>query len=167
MSRGPQKNLPASVRQRLLNLSRERGEDFNFTLTRYANERLLYRLARSPYRDQFVLKGAALFQVWSENLYRPTRDLDLLGFGDSTAARIESVFRELCALEVEPDGLRLMGDSVRAEEIRDQQEYGGIRVHLMTDLDGAQIALQVDIGFGDAVTPGIEEADFPTLRRHT
>ena len=70
MSRGPQKNLPASVRQRLLNLSRERGEDFNFTLTRYANERLLYRLARSPYRDQFVLKGAALFQVWSESLHR-------------------------------------------------------------------------------------------------
>ena len=84
--RGPQKNLPASVRQRLLNLSRERGEDFNFTLTRYANERLLYRLARSPYRDQFVLKGAALFQVWSESPHRPTRDVDLLGFGDSTAA---------------------------------------------------------------------------------
>jgi len=146
-----------------LNLSRERGEDFNFTLTRYANERLLYRLARSPYRDQFVLKGAALFQVWSESPHRPTRDVDLLGFGDSTAARIESVFRELCQLEVEPDGLRLLEDSVRAEEIRDQQEYGGIRVHLMGDLDGAQIALQVDIGFGDVVTPGIEEADFPTL----
>ena len=89
MSRGLQKNLPASVRQRLLNLARERGEDFNFTLTRYANERLLYRLASSPYRDQFVLKGAALFQVWSESLYRPTRDVDLLGFGDSTAARME------------------------------------------------------------------------------
>lgn len=163
MSRGPQKNLPASVRQRLLNLSRERGEDFNFLLTRYANERLLYRLANSPYRDQFVLKGAALFQVWSESPHRPTRDVDLLGFGDSTAARIESVFRELCVLEVEPDGIRLVADSVRAEEIRDQQEYGGIRVHLVADLDGAQITLQVDIGFGDAVTPGIEEADFPTL----
>ncbi len=163
MSRGPQKNLPASVRQRLLNLSRKRGEDFNFTLTRYANERLLYRLGCSPYRGQFVLKGAALFQVWSASLYRPTRDIDLLGFGDSTAARIESVFRELCVLEVEPDGLRLLPDSVRAEEIRGQPEYGGIRVRLMADLDGAQIALQVDIGFGDAVTPGIEEADFPTL----
>jgi predicted nucleotidyltransferase component of viral defense system len=163
VSRSPKKNLPASVRQRLLNLSRERGEDFNFTLTRYANERLLYRLACSPYRDQFVLKGAALFQVWSESLYRPTRDIDLLGFGDSTAARIESVFRELCVLEVEPDGLRLLEDSVRAEEIRDPQEYGGTRVRLMADLDGAQIALQVDVGFGDAVTPAIEEADLPTL----
>jgi hypothetical protein len=151
------------VRQRLLNLSRERGEDFNFTLTRYANERLLYRLGCSPYREQFVLKGAALFQVWSENLYPPTRDVDLLGFGDSTAARIERVFRQLCVLEVEPDGLRLLEDSVRVEEIRDQQAYGGIRVHLMADLDRAQIALQVDVGFGDAVTPGIEEADFPTL----
>jgi hypothetical protein len=70
VSRSPKKNLPASVRQRLLNLSRERGEDFNFTLTQYANERLLYRLACSPHRDQFVLKGAALFQVWSESLYR-------------------------------------------------------------------------------------------------
>jgi len=163
VSRGSRKNLPASVRQRLLNLSRERGEDYNFTLTRYANERLLYRLGRSPYRDQFVLKGAALFQVWSDSLYRPTRDIDLLGFGDSTAARIERVFRELCVLEVEPDGLRLLEDSVRAEEIREQQEYGGIRVHLMADLAGAWIAVQVDIGFGDAVTPGVEEADFPTL----
>jgi predicted nucleotidyltransferase component of viral defense system len=157
------KNLPASVRQRLLNLSRKRGEDFNFTLTRYANERLLYRLSSSPYRDQFVLKGAALFQVWSESLYRPTRDIDLLGFGASTVARVERVFRELCALEVEPDGLRLLEDSVRAEEIGEQQEYGGIRVHLMADLAGAQIDVQVDIGFGDPVTPDIEEATFPTL----
>jgi predicted nucleotidyltransferase component of viral defense system len=151
------------VRQRLLNLSRQRGEDFNFTLTRYGNERLLYRLARSRYRDQFVLKGAALFQVWSDSLYRPTRDIDLLGFGAPTVARIERVFRELCALEVEPDGLRLLEDSVRAEEIGEQQEYGGIRVHVMADLAGARIALQVDIGFGDPVTPDIEEASFPTL----
>jgi predicted nucleotidyltransferase component of viral defense system len=158
-----QRNLPASVRQRLLNLSRERGEDFNYLLTRYGNERLLYRLARSQHRDQFVLKGAALFETWSESPHRATRDIDFLGFGDAATERFEGVFRELCAIEVEPDGLRMLEETVRAEEIRDQQEYGGVRVRLTADLDGAQIALQVDIGFGDAVTPGIEEADFPTL----
>ncbi len=163
MSPDRPKNLPASVRQRLLNLSRERGEDFNYLLTRYGNERLLYRLARSQYRDQFVLKGAALFETWSEGPHRATRDIDLLGFGDSATARVESVFQELCTIEVEPDGLRMLPETVRAEEIRGQQQYGGVRVRLTADLDGARIALQVDIGFGDAVTPGTEEADFPTL----
>ena len=163
MSPDRPRNLPASVRQRLLNLSRERGESFNYLLTRYGNERLLYRLARSQYRDQFVLKGAALFETWSEGPHRATRDIDLLGFGDSATAHLEDIFRELCTVEVEPDGLRMLQETVRAEEIREQQKYGGVRVRLTADLDGARIALQVDIGFGDAVTPRIEEADFPTL----
>lgn len=157
------RNLPASVRQRLLNLSRERGVDFNSLLTRYGNERLLYRLARSRYHDQFVLKGAMLFETWSESPHRATRDVDLLGFGDPTLGHIEAVFRELCTVEVEPDGIRMLEDTVRAEDIRDQQEYGGVRVRLVADLGGARIPLQVDIGFGDVVVPKIEEADFPTL----
>ena len=159
---GP-RNLPASVRQRLLNRARERREDFNYLLTRYANERLLFRLAESAHRDQFVLKGATLFELWHDAVHRATRDVDLLGFGEPAVERMQATFRDLCALDVEPDGLQFLDVSVRAERIRDGQAYGGVRVRLDADLDGAEIAIQVDIGFGDAVTPGVVEADFPTL----
>ena len=157
------RNLAASVRQRLLNRARERGEDFNYLLTRYANERLLFRLAESAHRDQFVLKGATLFELWHDAVHRATRDVDLLGFGEPALERMRAIFRELCIVDVEPDGLCFLETSVRAERIRDGQEYGGVRVRLAADLDGARITLQVDIGFGDAVTPGVVEAKFPTL----
>ncbi len=124
------RNLAASVRQRLLNLARERSEDFNYLLTRYANERLLFRLAESAHRDQFVLKGATLFELWHGAVHRTTRDVDLLGFGEPDAERLQATFRELCTVDVEPDGLRFLDASVRAEPIRDAQEYGGVRVRL-------------------------------------
>ena len=163
MRRRHPRNIPASVRQRLLNLAREAGEDFDYLLTRYANERLLYRLGVSGFRDQFVLKGAVLFDVWSASTHRATRDVDLLGHGEPAEEVVRSVFRTLCAMEVPPDGIRFCVGSVRAEPIRDRQAAGGIRVRLEADLDGARISLQVDVGFGDVVTPGVVEADFPTL----
>lgn len=157
------RNLAASVRQRLLNRARERREDFNYLLTRYVNERLLFRLAESAHRDQFVLKGATLFELWHDAVPRATRDVDLLGSGEPSVERIQATFRDLCALYVEPDGLEFLDVSVRAERIRDGQAYSGVRVRLTADLDGARIAIQIDIGFGDAVTPGVVEAEFPTL----
>ena len=157
------RNLAASVRQRLLNRARERREDFNYLLTRFANERLLFRLAESGHRDQFVLKGATLFELWHGAVHRATRDVDLLGSGEPAVERMQATFRELCVLAVEPDGLQFLDESVRAERIRDRQAHGGVRVRLDADLDGARIAIQVDIGFGDAVTPGVVEAEFPTL----
>ena len=163
MSPERRRNLAASVRQRLLNLARERREDFNHLLTRYANERLLFRLAESVHRDQFVLKGATLFELWHDVPHRATRDVDLLGFGELDVDRLEAVFLELCTVVVEPDGLRFLEESVHVDRIRDAQEYRGVRVRLAADLDGAWIALQVDIGFGDVVTPGVVEAEFPTL----
>lgn len=163
MSPGRPRNLAASVRQRLLNRARERHEDFNYLLTRYANERLLFRLAESAHRDQFILKGATLFELWHDAVHRATRDVDLLGFGEPAVERMQATFRDLCALDVEPDGLEFLDESVRAERIRDRQAYGGVRVRLAADLDGARIAIQVDIGFGDTVTPGVVEAEFPTL----
>ena len=95
------RNLAASVRQRLLNRARERREDFNYLLTRYANERLLFRLAESAHRDQFVLKGATLFELWHDALPRATRDVDLLGSGEPSVERIQATFRDLCALYVD------------------------------------------------------------------
>jgi len=156
-------NLTASVRQRLLNRAREKGEDFNLVLTRYGLERLLYRLARSQYADRFVLKGAMLFAVWANRVYRPTRDLDLLGYGDSSQQTLTKVFQEICLTDVEPDGLVFDASSVRMSEIREDQEYGGCRVQMVVYLAKAQINLQIDIGFGDVVRPEAEEIEYPTL----
>lgn len=156
-------NLAASVRARLLNRARARGEDFNYLLTRYANERLLYRLARSPHRERFVLKGAALFDVWGDWSHRTSRDVDLLGLSDESDERIRLVFRDLAGLDVAPDGIEFEAGSVSVEPIRERQDYGGYRVKLPARLGTARLSLQVDIGFGDAVTPEIVEAEYPTL----
>ena len=163
MRRGRPRNIAASVRQRLLNRARERGEDFNFLFTRYANERLLYRLSESRYRDQFVLKGAVLFELWTATAHRATRDVDLLGFGKPAVAPVQAVFRDLCTLQVPPDGMRFLAGSVRAAPIRERQAESGIRVRLTADLDGARISLQVDVGFGDVVVPHVLEIEFPTM----
>ena len=105
MSRTRSTNLSASVRERLLDISKEKGEDFNLTLTQHAVERLLYRLNRSVYCDRFVIKGAVLFAVWLKRLHRPTRDLDLLGYGSSSAAILHNQFQDICRLDVVSDGL--------------------------------------------------------------
>lgn len=163
MTAGKGSNIAASVRQRLLNRSKERHADFNLILTRYGLERFLYRLGRSEYRTGFILKGAMLFPLWGVDGFRETRDVDLLGFGDRDVKALEDVFRTMCRVEVEDDGIVFDADSVKAEEIRDQAEYGGTRLRFAADLAGARISLQVDVGFGDAVTPDAREADFPTM----
>jgi len=157
------KNVAASVRQRLLNRSRQTGEDFQLLFTRYAIERLLFRLAASEHRDAFVLKGAMLFALWTGEMHRPTRDLDLLGFGDSGEGRLRAVFETLCGVAVMDDGLTFAADSVAVEPIREDQEYGGQRVTVAVTLGQPRIVLQVDVGFGDAVTPAAEEVEYPTL----
>ena len=157
------RDVAASVRQRLLNLHRETGEDFGIILSRYAIERLLYRLSQSKYADTFVLKGAMLFAIWTERLHRPTRDLDLLGHGPDSADRLVGVFREIMELEVEADGLVFDAQQIAVSDIREDQEYQGKRVKIESRLGAARIAIQVDIGFGDAVTPSPETVDYPTL----
>jgi len=163
MSRERPGNVAASVRQRPLNLARERSEDFQIVLMRYALERLLYRLSRSPHRDGFVLKGAMAFSLWVKAPYRVTKDLDLLGIGDGSAERLAGVFRDLCEAEVDNDGLRFDAGSVAVDEIRETQEYGGLRVTLTAHLGKARIPMQVDVGFGDVVTPAPVEVDLPVL----
>jgi len=163
MSDAPKKNLPASVRQRLLKLSKERGQPFDLVLVRYGIERLLYRLSRSPYAEKFLLKGAMLFVVWGENAPRPTRDVDLLGFGPADETEVKANFVSICSLEVEPDGLEFLPTSVQVTPIREDAAYTGIRIALEARLDKARIPIQVDIGYGDAVTPAPAEVDFPSL----
>ncbi|MGB5661575.1 MAG: nucleotidyl transferase AbiEii/AbiGii toxin family protein [Thermoanaerobaculia bacterium] len=118
MSEQRVKNLSASIRQRLLNLARARDEDFQLTLTRFGLERFLYRLSRSGHSDEFLLKGAMLLSVWSEEVYRPTRDLDLAGSGDSSPDHIRELFDDVCRIDVEPDGLEFPPESIRVHKIR-------------------------------------------------
>ena len=156
-------NLAASVKARLRNQMRETGESLDHLLTRFAIERLLYRLSQSPYAESFILKGATLFRLWEEAPHRPTRDLDLLGFGADEAERIQRIFAELCAVDVEPDGLDFRPESVAVEPIREGSLYHGQRVKLVALLERTRVDLQVDIGFGDAVTPAPEVVTFPVL----
>lgn len=156
------KNMAASVRQRLLNLSRKWGEDFQALATRYAIERFLYRLSVSEHRDSFVLKGAMLFAVWAEMPNRPTRDLDLLGFVDDDYELIGSLIADICCIEY-ADGLSYDPDTIEIERIRDEQEYHGVRIKLKCNLAEARLSLQVDVGFGDAMNQGAEELDYPVI----
>ena len=138
MTRSVTANIAASVQNRLSRLARERGEDVQLVLLRYANERLMFRLACSKYASQFVLKGAALFTLWTGKPHRATRDLDLLGFGDPGERHIHEVFLEILALGVEEDGVQFDLDSLSVGPIREQQDYGGVRVELVARLiDGA------------------------------
>ena len=157
------RNIGASVRDRLLDRARVERSDFQILLTRYALERLLYRLSVSPDRDRFILKGAMLFVTWVADPFRPTRDLDLLGSGDNGAEAIAETFRVICAQPVADDGVIFDVAALEAAPIREELEYGGVRVRTTATIAGARIPIQVDIGFGDAITPAPVEIDYPAL----
>lgn len=156
------RNVAASVRARLLNRARETRQDFHLILTRYALERLLYRLSTSPHSDQLLLKGALLFDLWFDVPHRPTRDADFLGLGSAELPRLEAIFKEVCAVDA-GDGVTFQPATVQAAEIRKEANYAGVRITLLGLIDGARCPLQVDIGFGDAVTPGPEEVRYPVM----
>lgn len=156
------KNVAASIRARLLNRARTNEIDFNLMLTRYALERLLYRISISAWSDQFLLKGALLFDLWFDLPQRPTRDIDLLGFGPAELDHLANAFQQICAQSC-TDGIVFDPVSVRAAEIRKESLYDGIRITLIGVLDNARCAVQVDIGYGDAVTPAPESVLFPVL----
>jgi hypothetical protein len=163
MTRTPLVNISASVRARLLKVAKERREDFTLTLMNYAAERFLYRLSKSKRRDQFVLKGAMLFAVRIGEPYRPTRDLDLLGLGEATEAAINTAISEIAATPVEDDGLVFDAGTLTVHAIREDNRYGGLRAVVQARLAEARIHVQIDVGFGDAVSPGALDLDFPTL----
>ncbi len=157
-------DIGASIRARLLNKAKAEGQDFNLILTRYALERLLYRLGSSSHAERFLLKGALLFDLWFDIPHRPTRDVDLLGFGPAEIPILEAVFRDLCVGASEPDdGIRFQAETVRGMDIRKEANYAGIRVTLVGLLAGARCSVQVDVGFGDAVTPAPESVDYPVM----
>ena len=158
-------DIAASVRARLLNLSRQRNVEFQLVLSDFAIERLLYRLGVSPHVERFVLKGAILFKLWSKDGHRATWDLDLLGSGAGGVANMITVVKDLCSIQAE-DGIIFDPRSLVAEEIGAANEYEGVRVRLEARLAEARIPMQVDIGFGDVVTPRAVREAYPTLLDH-
>jgi hypothetical protein len=155
--------LPRSVQARLVRRAQALDVDPNLILVRYAMERLLYRLSRSGHAERFVLKGGLLLLVWLGEGIRPTRDADLLGYGDLDAAALLRTFVEICAVDVEPDGLVFDTAAVQVASIRTEDFYGGQRVTLLARLDSARIRVQVDVGIGDAVVPEPDWIDYPSL----
>jgi hypothetical protein len=155
-------NVGASVRDRLLAKARAEKLDFNLLLTRYTLERILYRLSISQQRDQFLLKGALLFDLWFDVPHRPTHDADLLGFGSAEIPLLEETFREICRIDVR-DGMVFLPDTVKGAEIRKEANYAGVRITLMGMLDSARCPVQIDVGYGDAVVPGPDDVRYPTL----
>jgi hypothetical protein len=159
----PLKDFGASVRARLLTLTKSRNGDFQLILQRYAAERFLYRLGVSAHRDRFVLKGAMLFVLWDDAALRPTRDLDLAGYWANDAESLAHAFREICSVPFGTDGLEFALDTLAIEPIRDASEYHGFRITLIVRLAGAEIPFQVDVGFGDAVVPDPVDVVYPVL----
>ena len=156
------KDIGASVRARLLRIAQQKTQTFDLVLTRYAIERLLYRLARSPHANRFVLKGATLLMAWFDEPFRGSRDLDLLGRGDPDPQSVLQDFKQILAIEYR-DGVRFDVDRARIDRIREGNEYGGLRIRTTASIGGARPAVAIDIGFGDATEPGVEMLDYPVL----
>ena len=159
----PPRNVPGSVRQRLLNQARSERRLFGELLQYFAMERFLYRLSRSEHAGRFILKGALMLRVWRSEEFRPTMDIDLLGRTRNEEAGIVSQVRDVLLVDVEADGLVFQPDSTRTERVTEDADYGGIRVRFLGALDSVRIHMQIDIGFGDVVYPGPEESDLPVM----
>ena len=160
--RKPLKNMAASVRGRLLKIAKERNETLDLLLTRYTLERFLYRLSITKHKERFALKGALLLTTWFDNPHRPTRDVDLLGLGNSNPDEVLEVFSEVCSVEAD-DGVTFDAGSLAIDRNRDELEYGGLRVAGNASVGGAKVRVVVDIGFGDATEPGLTEINLPVL----
>jgi hypothetical protein len=155
-------NLSASILARLLTLAKLRGDDYSLLLNRFALERLLLRLSTSPHAHRFLLKGALLFALWYDDPHRPTRDADLLGFGPDDDANLADTFCDIAAMDM-GDGIVFDPASVKADAIREDNTYGGTRITLVARIGSARCALQIDVGFGDVVTPAPQTVAYPTL----
>lgn len=155
-------NIAKSIKDRLLNIARKEGRAFDVLLVRFALERLLYRLSISAHRDRFVLKGGMLVTVWVADDNRVTRDADFLGHGDADPDHLIADFGEIMAIESD-DGLAFDIDALAATVIREEMEYGGVRLKTVAYLERTRIPVTIDIGFGDAMADATQRLDYPTL----
>jgi predicted nucleotidyltransferase component of viral defense system len=160
--RKPLQNIGASVRARLLNLAKQRNQPFELLLVRYTLERLLYRLSTSKHRESFVLKGAMLMRHWLDDPHRPTRDLDLLGFGKGDPELTLKIFREIFAIKAD-DAVAFNIDELVVDQVREDSGYSGLRLKTYATVDGARVRVVIDIGYGDATEPGLSDIELPVL----
>ena len=156
------KNIAASVKTRLLNLARAQHRGFDVLLVRFALERLLFRLSRSSYRDSYILKGGMLVTQWLDHDNRETRDIDFLGFGEDAPDAIKTIFAEIMEIEAD-DGLAFDTGALTASAIREETEYGGIRLRTSAYLERTRIPVVLDIGFGDALSDASQTIEYPSL----
>jgi predicted nucleotidyltransferase component of viral defense system len=157
-------NIAHSVRQRLLNLARKTEQDYNRILVRYSLERLLYRMSISDFKDRFILKGAMLFAVWSDQQYRATQDLDLMGIGSNSPQQVADAFGQIAeTVPQTPDGMAYISDTITAGLIREDMKYEGVRIRMDSRLGNARIPLSIDVGFGDSITPPPTSGQYPVL----
>lgn len=155
-------NLAESVRARLYNIAKTQQTDLQQIMERFALERVLYRIGQSKYNKHFMLKGAMLFSLWYEMPHRPTRDMDLLGFGDSDLLAMKKIFQEIISV-VCNDGIIFDIKKIVVERILEETSYSGVKVTISAELAKARLKVQIDVGFGDAVTPGPVQSTYPTL----
>lgn len=164
MSNKQSSNNAHSIKDRLFTYATRQEEEFNYVLIRYISDRLLYRLSQSDYKKEFILKGATLFSVWKNGeAHRATKDLDLLRVGSNEVEEVIEVFKKICCQECVEDGISFSPEELKGEIINRDQEYEGVRVFLPARLGNAKVKIQVDIGFGDAVTPPAEEVEIQTF----
>jgi len=163
LTKGPIKDVARSVHQRLLNVARKTGRPFNDVVQYYADERWLGRLSKSPHGGRFVLKGALMLLVWDTPMTRPTRDIDLLGRVSNDLESMRSLMAEICRTPVEDDGLVFDAESVTTERIAEDADYEGVRSKFRARLGTNRIAMQIDIGFSDVITPAPVRITYPTI----
>lgn len=158
------KNPGKSIRTKLLNVAKQKDVFYQTILTRYFQERLLYRISQTHYRENFYLKGGALMYAYERFAARPTLDIDFLGTHISNdGERIAEAFREICAVECEEDGVRFAADKIAAQNITEFKDYHGIRLSIPATMDTIAQVMTMDIGFGDVVTPHPVSLDYPLL----
>ena len=158
------KNYGRSVKERLLNISRTEKYSSQLLISRYFQERLLYRLSVSDYKDKFILKGGALLYAHDGFQARPTLDIDFMAKNVSNdMSNIKKIFQEICQIECEEDGVVFDVDTIETSEIAISKDYNGVRLSLLAHLDTAQQNISMDIGFGDVITPSPQQLVFPAL----
>ncbi len=159
-----EKNYGKSIRARLLNVAKQEDVFYQTILTRYFQERLLYRISQTRYRENFYLKGGALMYAYGRFAARPTLDIDFLGTHISNdGERIAEAFREICTVECKEDGIRFASDKIVAQNITEFKDYHGIRLSIPVTMDTIAQVMTIDIGFGDVVTPHPVSLDYPLL----
>jgi hypothetical protein len=151
------------VHQRLLNIARKTDRPFDEVLQYFAMERFLYRLSQTEHVDSFVLKGALLFRIWDTPDCRATRDIDFLAYLDNSPDNLATIIRDVCAIESVDDGLEFDPNTVKAQPIKEDADYEGVRIRFRGQLGNARIHMQVDVGFGDLIHPEVAQASYPTL----